>query len=176
MDSYTFLNRVDFVFKDLQAKEWAQCKLESLRQGLKPFLEAFTEQQSLLIESGGGSWPDDAKKISLDRILSDELVQAMITVPSQPDFESYYLILKETNDRLRAYKACTTKPKGTATPQPFQKQSIDIKRPFIDSKNFSGPKVTYKAFVESIDQEPTPIKAVLTSTKRVKQVSYKEQV
>ena len=74
------------------------------------------EWQSLLMESGGGSWPDDAKKISLDCILSDELVWAMITVPSQPDFESYYLILKETDDRLRAYKAYTTKPKGTATP------------------------------------------------------------
>jgi hypothetical protein len=175
-DSYTFLNRVDFVFKDPQAKERAQRKLESLRQGSKPFLEAFTEWQSLLMESGGGSWPDDAKKISLDRILSDELVRAMITVPSQPDFESYCSILKETDDRLRAYKARTTKPKGTATPQPFWKQSTDTKRPFTDSKNFSGPKVTRKASVESMDWEPTPIKAAPTSTKRAKWVSYEERV
>jgi hypothetical protein len=111
---YGFLDRVEFVFKDPQAKERAQRKLEALRQGSKPFLEVFTEWQSLLMESGGGSWPDDAKKVSLDRILSDELVRAMITVPSQPDFESYCSILKETDDRLRAYKARTTKPKDSA--------------------------------------------------------------
>jgi hypothetical protein len=67
----------------------------------------------LLIESGGGSWPDDAKKILLDRILSDNLVKAIITVPSQPDFESYYLILKETDDKLRAYKGRVAKKKTT---------------------------------------------------------------
>jgi hypothetical protein len=175
-DSYTFLNRVDFVFKDPQAKERAQRKLESLRQGSKPFLEAFTEWQSLLMESGGGSWPDDAKKISLDRILSDELVRAMITVPSQPDFESYCSILKETDDRLRAYKARTTKPKSTPTPQPFWKQSTDTKRPFMDGKNLNGPKITRKASVESMDWEPTPVRVTTTSTKRAKWVSYEERV
>jgi hypothetical protein len=38
-----FLHRVEFVFKDPQAKERAQWKLDALRQGSKPFLEVFTE-------------------------------------------------------------------------------------------------------------------------------------
>lgn len=67
------------------------------------------------MESGGGSWPDDVKKISLDRILSDELVRAMITVPSQPDFEFYYSILKETDNRLRAYKSRASKSKDSTS-------------------------------------------------------------
>jgi hypothetical protein len=70
------------------------------------------------MESSGGSWLDDVKKISLDRILSDELIRAMIIVPSQPDFESYCSILKETDDRLRAYKARTIKTKVLIAPQP----------------------------------------------------------
>ena len=116
-NSDVFLSRVEFVFKDPQAKERAQRKLDVLRQGSKPFLESFTEWQSLLLESGGGSWPDDAKKVSLDRILSDDLVRAIITVPSQrtqPDFESYCSILKETDDRLRAYKARSAKSRDIA--------------------------------------------------------------
>ncbi|KAG9240064.1 hypothetical protein BJ878DRAFT_322776 [Calycina marina] len=103
-DGSAFLSRVNFVFRDPQAKVRAQRKLDALRQSSKPFLELFMEWQSLLLESGG-SWPDNAKKISLIRILSDELVQAMATVPSQPDFESYCSIIKETDDRLKAYKA-----------------------------------------------------------------------
>ncbi|CAG8984172.1 hypothetical protein HYALB_00008174 [Hymenoscyphus albidus] len=120
-----FLDRVEFVFRDPQAKERAQRKMEGLRQGTRPFLEAFIEWQALLMESGGGSWPDDAKKVSLDRILSDELVKMMITVPSQPDFESYCSIIKETDDRLRAYKARTPRAKNHAnsgTPQTYWKQ------------------------------------------------------
>ena len=54
-DSYTFLDRVGFVFRDPQAKERAQRKLDVLRQGLKPFLEVFIEWQSLLLESRGSS-------------------------------------------------------------------------------------------------------------------------
>jgi len=55
VNSYAFLDRVWFVFRDPQAKERAQRKLDALRQGLKPFLKVFTEWQSLLLESGGSS-------------------------------------------------------------------------------------------------------------------------
>jgi hypothetical protein len=83
----------------------------------------------LLLESGGSSWPDDVKKVSLDRILSDELVRVMITVPSRLDFESYCSILKETDDCLRAYKARTTKTRDKVVQEPSQftwKRSTDI--------------------------------------------------
>lgn len=174
-NSYNFFNRIELVFKDPQAKERAQRKLESLRQGAKPFLEVFTEWQSLLMESGGGSWPDDAKKISLDRILSDKLVQAMITVPSQPNFESYCSILKETDDRLRAYKNRTTKPKDQttqATPQPNWKHLTDTTQ--TGYKNSSGPKVTRKPSIESMDWEPTPAKVATMNIKYAKWVSQEE--
>jgi hypothetical protein len=169
--SDAFMNRVEFVFKDPQAKERAQRKLDALRQGLKPFLESFTEWQSLLLESGGGSWPDDAKKVSLDRILSDELVRAMITVPSQPDFESYCSILKETDDRLRAYKARTTKPKDIVVqrgPQPTWKQ------PVTSDQNHGGQKTTHEPSVESMDWEPTPAKVAAAGGRRAKWVSQEE--
>lgn len=171
---YAFLNRVEFVFKDPQAKERAQRKMEALRQGSKPFLEVFTEWQSLLMESGGGSWPDDAKKISLDRILSDELVRAMITVPSQPDFESYCSVIKETDDKLRAYKARSTNRSSPGTLQPSWKQRTDANRQFTDSNRAGRPKVVRKASVETMDWEPTPVKAASTSTRRARWVSQEE--
>ena len=147
-NSNGFLNRVEFVFRDPQAKERAQRGLDALRQGSRPFLETFTEWQSLLLESGGGSWPDDAKKVSLDRILSDELVRAMITVLSQPDFESYCSILKETDDRLRAYKTRSTKPRDVAAQgasRPAWKRPADRVRPAIDNLNPNGQRVVHEA-------------------------------
>jgi hypothetical protein len=177
-NSYSFLNRVEFVFRDPQAKERAQRKLEALRQGSKPFLEVFTEWQSLLMESGGSSWPDDAKKVSLDRILSDELVRAMITVPSQPDFESYCSVIKETDDRLRAYKSRTSKSKEqvvTGTPRSNWKRPTAAVQLSTEGRNPSGPKVTRKASVESMDWESTPVRAAAASTRRAKWVSQEER-
>jgi hypothetical protein len=156
-NSYAFLDRVGFVFRDPQAKERAQRKLESLRQGSKPFLEVFTEWQSLLLEAGGGSWPDDAKRISLDRILSDELVKALITVPSQPNFDSYCSIIKEMDDRLRAYKARTSK-------QTTWRRQTDKK----------GTENGRKSPAEEMDWEPTPVQAATTGTRRAKWVSQEE--
>lgn len=177
-NSYNFFTRVELVFKDPQAKERAQRKLDSLHQGAKPFLEVFTEWQSLLMESGGGSWPDDAKKISLDRILSDELVRAMITVPSQPDFESYCSIIKETDDRLRAYKNRTTKPKDQTTqakPQPNWKHLTDTTRTGTGYKNSNGLNITRKPSIESMDWEPTPAQVATMSIKYAKWVSQEER-
>jgi hypothetical protein len=172
-----FLSRVEFVFKDPQAKERAQRKLDALRQGSKPFLESFTEWQSLLLESGGGSWPDDAKKVSLDRILSDELVRAMITVPSQPDFESYCSILKETDDRLRAYKARSAKSKDIAaqgSPRLPWKRPTDRARPVIDDQRPSEQKILHEPSVESMEWEPAPAQVLAGRTRRAKWVSQEE--
>ena len=172
-----FLNRVEFIFKDPQAKERAQRKLEALRQGTKPFLEVFTEWQSLLLESGGSNWPDDAKKLSLDRILSDELIRAMITVPTQPNFESHCSILKETDDRLRAYKARSGKRNNLIPTTPTQsgwKKVSDVTLSVTDGKDSYRGKTIRRASAESMEWEPTSVKALATSTKRAKRVSQGE--
>ena len=65
----------------------------------------------MLLESKASYWPDDAKKLTLDRILSDDLAKAIITVPTQPDFDSYYAILKSIDDKLKAYKSRASKSK-----------------------------------------------------------------
>ena len=69
----------------------------------------------MLLESGAGYWPDNTKKVALDRILYDDLAKAIITVPTQPDFDSYYTILKLTDDKLKAYKARASKSKESTT-------------------------------------------------------------
>lgn len=177
-DGNTFLRRLELIFKDPQAKERAQRKLDALRQGTKPFLEAFTEWQILLLESGGGSWPDDAKKVSLDRILSDELVRAMITVPSQPDFESYCSILQETDDRLRAYKTRATKSKDvaiTGTSRPVWKSSRDLAPPVTEERKYHGQRPIREALDDRMDWEPTPAKIATTNTRRAKWASQEER-
>ena len=110
--------------------------------------------------------------------MSDELVRAMIIVPSQPDFESYCSIIKETDDRLRVYKARVLRSKDQATPgasRPTWKRPMDAIQPGADSKNSNGPKVVRKASVESMDWEPTPIKVAAMSTKRAKWVTQEER-
>ncbi len=171
-NGHDFLKRVEFVFKDPQAKERAQRKLENLRQGSKAFLEAFTEWQSLLMESGGNSWPDDAKKLSLDRILSDDLVKAMITVPSQANFEAYCSILKETDDRLRAYKARTARKGDRKDPVANWNPSAEGTQP---KKEAYGRHVTRKASVEEMEWEATPIRAAAAKAQRAKWVSQEER-
>ena len=111
----------------------------------------------------------------MDRILSDELVRAMIAVPSQPDFESYCSILKEADDRLRAYKARTTKRNEPKTLQPAWKQSTDVDQSVTSSKVPNGREVTRKASVESMEWEPTPAKVATTSARRAKWVSQEER-
>jgi hypothetical protein len=111
----TFFARMEFVFQDPQAKERATRKLGALRQGNKPFIEAYMDWQSLIIEAGGADWPDSAKKVSLDAILSDELARAMITVPTPNSFEAYCNSLKEVDDRLRAYKTRSGRPERNSS-------------------------------------------------------------
>ena len=171
-DGNNFLNRVEFIFKDPQAKERAQRKLDNFRQGSKSFLEVFTEWQSLLLESGGGSWPDSAKKLSLDRILSDDLVKAMITVPTQPDFESYCSILKETDDRLRAYRARTSSKTDRKDPVASRNSSIEGGQ---QKKEAYSRQVTRKPSVEEMEWVATPIRAAATSARRAKWVSQEER-
>jgi hypothetical protein len=179
-DSYSFFERVSFVFRDPQAKERAQRKLEALRQGSKPFLEVFTEWQSLLMESGGGSWPDDAKKLSLDRILSDELIRAMITVPSQPGFDAYCSILKETDDRLRAYKSRASKAASTPSVSggPRAARSAGAAQTATTS-SYERQRTVRRASVESMEWEPTtaPVKVAAAggSSRRAKWASQEER-
>ena len=131
----------------------------------------------MLLEAGAGYWPDDAKKVALDRVLSDDLAKAIITVPLQPDFESYCSILKSTDDKLKAYKARASKSKDLTigTSQPSWKRLTDDKRAFTVNKSLSEPKIVRKASVESIEWEPTPAKVATTSTKRAKWVSQEER-
>ena len=63
-------------------------------------MDMFMEWQSLVIEAGGSDWPDNAKKISLDQTLNEELAQVIIIVQAPSDFEAYCNALKEVDDRL----------------------------------------------------------------------------
>ena len=65
-------------------------------------METFMKWQSLLTKAGGAYWPDNAKKMSLDRILSDSLAEAMIAARSFDNLEDYCRKLKEVNHRLKA--------------------------------------------------------------------------
>ena len=107
----------------------------------------------MLLEAGAGYWPDDAKKVALDRILSDDLAKSMITVPTQPDFNSYYAILKSTDDKLKAYKSRASKSKDSTigTSPPTWKRPTDDKRAFAVNNTPSEQKVVRKASAKSIE-------------------------
>lgn len=171
----SFLQRLDFLFRDPQAKERAQRKLEVLRQGSRSFLEVFTEWQSLLMESGGGCWPDDAKKISLDRILNDDLSRAMITVPSQTDFELYCSALKELDEKLRAYKSRIGASRRSEYNRPGIEQPTRTHyRPPIPFTDATQVETVQKPAVDPMDWQPTPATIMSTRTQRAKWVTQGE--
>jgi len=170
----TFLERMEFLFKDPQSKQRAQRKLEALRQGARPFLEVFTEWQSLLMESGGNNWPDDAKKVSLDRILSDDLVRAMIAVPTQPDFESYCSLLKESDDRLRAYKTRTLTKRGEGSaPASRWRRGNDTaaSAPAVEHES----RVIRKISVERMDWQPEQTRVAAARPQRAVWATQEER-
>jgi hypothetical protein len=158
----TFFTRMKFVFYDPQAKERAVRKLGSLRQGNRPFLEVYMDWQGLLIEVGGADWPDTAKKISLDSILSDELARAMITVPTPDSFEAYCNTLKGVDDRLRAYKTRQGRSfKGHSEPTTSEKQNVE------------EPEKKDEKPTEEMDWQPTP-KVAAGGVRRAKWVDNEE--
>ena len=101
----------------------------------------------------------------------------MITVPSQPDFESYCSILKETDDRLRAYKARSTKSRDTApqgAPRTTWKRPLGETRQTTDVQNLNGLRATHEPSVENMDWEPAPAKVLTSGPRRAKWVSQEE--
>jgi hypothetical protein len=119
--------------------------------------------QGYLIEAGGADWPDSAKKISLDRILSDELVRAMISVPTPSDFETYCNTLKEVDDKLRAYKSrqmftsqssrASVRP-STSTPEPREHAQV-LYAEESTSKQESLTSRKASPLPEAMDWQPT---------------------
>jgi hypothetical protein len=170
--SDNFFNQVELVFQDPQAKERASRKLGSLRQGNRSFLDTYTEWQSLVIEAGGADWPASAKKISLNQTLSDELTQAMITVPASDNFDSYCATLKEVDDRLRAYKLRFSHRSRATVPTPG--------RPLKDTTNGSVPKRENSSpegpslQTDRMDWQPADTKTSSARPRRVRWVDKQE--
>lgn len=161
-----FFSQMELVFRDPQAKERAARKLASLRQDNRSFVDMFMEWQSLVIEAGGSDWPDNAKKISLDQTLNEELAQAMITVQTPNGFEAYCNALKEVDDRLRAYKLRFPHRSRTATPTSGRPQNGSTQKP----GNSSPPNQT--PHTDKMDWQPTNAKA--SSIRRAKWVNQQE--
>ncbi len=135
--SDAMLTHMGNVFRDPQAKERAQRKLEALKQGRRPFMETFMEWQTLLTKAGGAYWPDDAKKMSLDRILSDSLAEAMVAAGSFDNLEDYCRKLKEVDDRLKALELSRNGKK----------------------ESYKGYHKPYKISPDEMDWEPTKVAA-----------------
>jgi len=132
-------------------------------------MDIYMEWQSLLTKAGGSSWPDDAKKISLDRILNNELAQALVTAPSARSFKEYCGTLKEINDKIRAFKA--TRPTRRAATQYTANQLSNNKRGLGQVQKVPSPKNDQGDEMDWELSQPTKS----ASAKRAKWVTQEER-
>ena len=157
----SFFHQLTLVFSDPQSKQRAQRKLESLRQGNRTFMDVYMEWQSLVIKAGGSTWPDDVKKMTLDRVLNDELAKSLITAPSTTNFEAYCGVLKEIDDKMRAFKATRVQARTAKSSNDHMTHLPTQQRHHIEKQ-------------EPMDWQSTVVPLASTQVKRAKWVDREE--
>ena len=100
-----FFDRLEQSFADPNAREKAQNDLNLHYQRGKPFTEWIREVDSLLLESGADSWPDEAMINVLNRLINQNLKSAIVSVVNRPrKYREYASTLAKVAENLNRVK------------------------------------------------------------------------
>jgi hypothetical protein len=150
-----FFKQLRVAFRDPSIHQKAIIKLNTLRQGNRSFNDLVSEFDRLLLEAGGHAWDDMVKKGYLRASFNPILLEKLITVPEEENYEQFCKQVKAVADKLVEYKRVTsnagTHPRGT---------------PITGTK--TAPDQAASA--DTMDWEPTSAK----NSKRAKWVSKEE--
>jgi hypothetical protein len=93
-DRFTIENyyrQLEIAFEDTALKDKALNRLNTLRQGNRPFGELLVELDRLLLEAGGHIWADDVKKEYLRAAINQTLRNRLVAIEEKPTYEAYCL-------------------------------------------------------------------------------------
>jgi hypothetical protein len=100
-----FFSQLQTAFKDAAQQEKALDKLNSLRQGNKPFDEFLSEFDRLLLEAGGHAWDNRVKKGYMKSALNHTIRDRMVAMEEKESYEEFTRQVKSIADRLAELKA-----------------------------------------------------------------------
>jgi hypothetical protein len=89
---------------DPNAKEKANNKLSSMRQGKEAMAAFLPKYERTLADAGGADWPDDIKIHTLKRMLSKELMEALVVADIPQQYHEFTRLVLRTDARQKAVK------------------------------------------------------------------------
>ncbi|KAK9233708.1 hypothetical protein V1525DRAFT_157001 [Lipomyces kononenkoae] len=113
-----FYKQLRAAFEDPALKDKALNRLNTLRQGNRPFSDLMSELDRLLLEAGGHGWDDDVKKGYIRAAVNQSLRDKLITIEEKPTYDSYCLQVKGIADRLADFQRLSVNTRGSMTYRP----------------------------------------------------------
>ena len=105
MDSLTtegLFEQLRLAYDDHESAERAARKLNTLRQGTKPFSIFLAEFDRTLLDAGGLHWDEQVKKTFLMNGICIGLQEALIATPIPPSYASYCNLLQSVSNNLES--------------------------------------------------------------------------
>ncbi|KAK9371574.1 uncharacterized protein V1513DRAFT_428421 [Lipomyces chichibuensis] len=99
-----FFKQLRTAFEDPALKDKALNRLNTFRQGARPFGELLSELDRLLLEAGGNAWDDAVKKGYVRAAVNQTLRDKLINIEEKPSYEEYCLQVKNIADRLAEFR------------------------------------------------------------------------
>ncbi|KAK9364306.1 hypothetical protein V1509DRAFT_185678, partial [Lipomyces kononenkoae] len=146
-------------FEDPALQDKALNRLNTLRQGTRPFGELLSELDRLLLEAGGHGWDDAVKKGYIRAAVNQTLRDKLINIEEKPSYEEYCLQVKNIADRLAEFRRLSVNTRvNTGHFLPAARQDSRASAPEGSTNN------------DAMDWEPSAAK----SSKRAKWVNKEE--
>ena len=108
-----FFDQLRAAFKDIAQQEKALDKLNSLRQGNRPFDEFLSEFDRLLLEAGGHAWDGRVKKGYMKSALNYTIKDRMVALEEKESYEEFCRQVKGIADRLAELMGGRARPNTT---------------------------------------------------------------
>jgi len=148
----SLLYQLELAYNDSESIQRATRKLNIIRQGTKPFSLFIAEFERTLIDAGGSTWDDQAKKAFLTNTLSTGLQQALIPLAVPHTYREYCDLLQRVSYNIEV----------------FQKQNYSRQTGYTPAP---APALTPPIGNNTMDWEPTPIVTATTERKEAKWAS-----
>lgn len=103
-DPANLLAYMEQALGDPNVKEKASNKLSSMRQGREAMAAFLPKYERTLAEAGGAHWSDDIKIHTLKRMLSKDIMEALIVADIPQQYHEFTHLVLRTDARLKALK------------------------------------------------------------------------
>jgi hypothetical protein len=95
-----FLGHLHALFGDPTRERKALTRLNTIRQGKRPFSEFAPEFDQVLLEAGASGWDDRAKIGFLQAAISLELRERIVGIPQEKEYVKYCTQLREVSQQI----------------------------------------------------------------------------